>query len=222
MTVVKSSFLKNLTAEMAARGYEPMAISIPFQQRVYAYEKAINREMHCYIDFRYMASLKAYDVCVGVGSIEVQSDVERALEYFSARAGGIPYSAATAPPSYVLFNADVFTKPDVGEVLPAKVEQMRPYLDALFSNAVRPIFEEVTDKKKLLSLLLRTDPPFNRFFLSFRVLSIVKLACTVDCDWEPIRSQLQSLEVFLRNDAYIGKYPGSLIDDIYLYFSNNQ
>lgn len=218
MKAVTSPFAKTLTAEMAVRGYAPMAVSMPMQT-VYAFERTINPEMHCYIDFRYMASPKAYDVGVGAESVELRSDVEKALEKFSALAGGLVYSAAKSPTACILFNADVFTKPSFGEVLPAKAEQVKPYLDVLFANAVKPIFEAVTDKEKLLHLLLRMDPPFNRFFLSRRVLFIAKLACVTQSDWAPIRAQLQKIEGSLRNDAYLEKYPGPLIDDIYAHFA---
>lgn len=218
MKAVKSPFAKTLTAAMDARGYVPVVMPLPMQT-VYAFGKTINSEMSCYVAFRYMASPKAYDVSVGVGCIEVQSDVEKALEKFSALAGGLVYSAAKSPTACVLFNADVFTKPSFGEVLPAKAEEVMTYLEVLFANAVKPIFEPVTDKEKLLHLLLRMDPPFNRFFLSRRVLFIAKLACVTQSDWAPIRAQLQKIEGSLRNDAYLEKYPGPLIEDIYAHFA---
>lgn len=218
---MKSTFTRMLTTDMTARGYVPVAMPMPMQ-KVYAFERAINSEMSCYVAFRYMASPKAYDVSVGVGCIEVQSDVEKALERFSALAGGLAYSAATSPTACALFNADVFTKPYIGEVLQANIEQVKPYLDVLFANSVHPIFEVVTDKEKLLHLLLRMDPPFNRFFLSRRIFYIAKLACVTQSDWAPIRAQLQKVESGLRNDAHVEKYKGSLIDDVYLYFSELQ
>jgi hypothetical protein len=215
---VKAPFARTLTTEMAARGYAPIAMSMPMQT-VYAFERAINPEMRCYIAFRYMASPKAYDVSVGVGSVDLQSDVEKALEEFSALAGGLAYTSAKSSTTCVLFNADVFTKQDFGEVLQAKTEQVKPYLDVLFANAVQPIFEIVSDKKKLLHLLLRMDQPFNRFFNMRRVLFIAKLVCITKTEWTPIRDQLQKIEGALRNDAYIEKYPGPLIDDAYAYFA---
>lgn len=212
-----SPFAKTLAAEMAVRGYAPMVVSMPMQT-VYAFEKAINPEMHCYIAFRYMASPRAYDVTLGVESVELQPVVEQALEKFSSLAGGLAYSCATSPTARVLFNADVFTKPDIGEVLPAKAEQVKPYLNVLFVNAVQPIFEATTDLESLLRLLLRMDAPFNRSFLSRRVLFIAKLACVTQSDWAPIREQLRKIEGSLRNDAYLESYSGSLIDDVYAYF----
>ncbi len=194
-----------------------MVVSMPMQT-VYAFEKAINPEMHCYIAFRYMASPRAYDVTLGVESVELQPVVEQALEKFSSLAGGLAYSCATSPTARVLFNADVFTKPDIGEVLPAKAEQVKPYLNVLFVNAVQPIFEATTDLESLLRLLLRMDAPFNRSFLSRRVLFIAKLACVTQSDWAPIREQLRKIEGSLRNDAYLESYSGSLIDDVYAYF----
>jgi hypothetical protein len=218
MKPVKSSFVKTLTAQMAERGYAPMAVSMPMQT-VYAFEKAINSEMHCYVYFRYMAAPKAYDVTLGVESVQLQPAVDEALEKFSALAGGLAYTAATSPTTRVLFNADVFTKPTVGEILPAKAELVQPYLNALFASAVQPIFEAVTDREHLLRLLLRTDPPFDRMFFSRRLLFIAKLARVTQSDWVPIRASLQGIERFLRNDAYIEKYPGPLIDDAYAYFA---
>ena len=218
MKTVKSSFVRTLTTQMAERGYLPMAVSMPMQT-VYAFEKAINSEMHCYIYFRYMAAPKAYDVTLGVESVQLQSAVDEALEKFSALAGGLVYTAATSPTTRLLFNADAFTKPTVGETLPAKVEQLQPYLDALFARAVRPIFEVVADRESLLRLLLRMDSPFDRSFFSRRLLFIAKLACVTHSDWAPIRATMQGIEGFLRNDAYIEKYPGPLIDDVYAYFA---
>ena len=203
---------------MAERGYTPVVVSMPMQT-VYAFEKAINSEMHCYIYFRYMASPKAYDVTLGVESVQLQPTVDKALESFSALAGGIVYNAATSPTTRVLFNADVFTKSTVGETLSAKMEAISPYLDAFFTKAVKPIFEKITDQKALLKLLLRTEAPFNRSFFSRRLLFIAKLACVTQSDWAPIRAALQDIERFLRNDAYIEKYPGPLIDDAYAYFA---
>ena len=87
-----------------------------------------------------------------------------------------------------------------------------------FANAVQPILEATADRESLLRLLLRMDAPFNRSFLSRRVLFIVKLACVTHSDWAPIRAQLKKIEGSLRNDAYLEKYSGSLIDDIYAYF----
>ena len=217
---VKSSFLKVLTTEMADRGYVPMAVSMPMQT-VYAFEKAINSEMHCYVFFRYMAAPKSYSVYLGVESVRLQPAVDEALEKFSALSGGLLYTSATSMAARLLFNADVFTKPVVGETLPAKVEQLRPYLDALFTAAVHPVFEAVTDHASLLHLLLRTDSPFEWFrsALSRRLMFIAKLACETQSDWGPIRASLQSVERYLRNDAYIEKYPGPLIDDAYAYFA---
>ncbi len=118
-----------------------------------------------------------------------------------------------------MFNADVFTKPTFGEILPAKAEQLLPYLDTLFANAVRSIFEAITDRMSLLQLLLRMDSPFNRSFFSRRQLFIAKLARVTQSDWALIRASLQGSERFLRNDAYVENYPGSLIDDAYAYFA---
>ena len=218
MNIVKSSFVKKLTAAMADRGYTPITVSLPMQT-VYAFEKVINPDMRCQIIFRYMASPKAYDVSVGVDNILIRLDVEKTLEKFSILAGGLAYSSAVSPNACILFNADVFTKSNIGEVLPAKADQVELYLNILFANAVRPIFETVTDKQKLLQLLLRTDAPFNRGFYSRRVMYIAKLACMIQSDWAPIRAQLQKIENHLRNDAHIEKYPGPLIDDIYTHFS---
>lgn len=215
---MKSSFAKTLTTQMVERGYLPMAVSMPMQT-VYAFEKVINSEMHCYAFFRYMAAPKAYDVTLGVESVKLQSAVDEALEKFSTLAGGLAYTAATSATARLLFNADVFTKPTVGEILPAKAELVQPYLDALFKSAVQPIFEAVTDRENLLRLLLRTDPPFNRSITSRRLLFIAKLARVTHSDWAPIRAALQDIERFLRNDAYIEKYPGPLIDDAYAYFA---
>jgi hypothetical protein len=220
MKPVKSSFVKTLTALMAERGYATMAVFMPMQT-VYAFEKAINSEMHCYAYFRYMAARKAYDVTLGVESVQLQPAVDEALEKFSLLAGGLAYTAATSPTTRLLFNADVFTKPTVGETLPAKVELVQPYLDALFTSAVQPIFEAVSDREQLLRLLLRTDPPFDRMFFSRRLLFIAKLARVTQSDWAPIRASLQDIERFLRNDAYIEKYPGPLIDDAYAYFGKS-
>lgn len=203
---------------MVERGYAPMAVSMPMQT-VYAFEKAINSEMHCYAYFRYMAAPKAYDVTLGVESVQLQSAVDEALEKFSALAGGLAYNVATSATARLMFNADVFTKPTVGETLPAKAEQVQPYLDALFASAAQPIFEAVTDRESLLRLLLRTDPPFNRSVTSRRLLFIAKLARVTQSDWAPIRAALQDIERFLRNDAYIEKYTGPLIDDVYAYFA---
>lgn len=223
MKPVKLSFVKTLTAQMADHGYAPMAVHRPFQT-VYAFEKASNSDMRCYAFFRYMAALKSYDVAVGVESAQLQPAVDEALEKFSALAGGLAYNAATSATARLLFNADVFTKPTVGEILPAKAEMVQPYLDALFASAMQPIFEIVTDQKSLLRLLLRTDSPFEwyRSALSRRLLFIAKLAHVTQSDWPPIRAALQDIERFLRNDAYVEKYPGPLIDDAYAYFANPQ
>lgn len=216
MKYLKSPFAKTLTAEMAVRGYAPLAVSMPMQT-VYAFEKVMNPEMRCYIVFRYMASPKAYDVTLGVESVDLQPVVESMLEKFSALAGGLVYSTATSPSARVLFNADVFTKPYIGEVLLGKSDQVKPYLDVLFTKAVQPIFEVITDRESLLRLMLRMDAPFNRSFFSRRVLFIAILACVTQSDWAPIRAQLQKIEGALRNDAYVEQYKGPLIDDIYSY-----
>jgi hypothetical protein len=218
MKPAKSSFVKTLTTQMVDRGYVPMAVSMPMLT-VYAFEKAINSEMRCYIYFRYMASPKAYDVTLGVESVLLQPVVEEALERFSRLAGGLAYSSETSPTTRVLFNADVFTRPSFGETLPAKAELVQPYLGALFMSAVQPVFEAITDRESLLRLLLRKDPPFDRLFFSRRLLFIAKLAYVTQSDWALIRTSLQDIERFLRNDAYIEKYPGPLIDDAYAYFA---
>ena len=205
---------------MADRGYAPMAVITPFKT-FYAFSKAINSEMHCYMYFRYMEARKEYDIALGVESVELRPAVDEALERFSKLSLGslVSYSLATSPTMRLMFNADVFTKPTVGETLPAKAESIQPYLDALFASAVQPIFERVTDRESLLRLLLRTDPPFNRSITSRRLLFIAKLAHLTHSDWAPIRAALQDIERFLRNDAYVEKYPGPLIDDAYAYFA---
>ena len=220
MKSVKSSFVKTLTAQMADRGYTPLVVSMPLLI-VYAFDKAINSEMHCHVFFRYMAAHKAYEVTVGVESVELRPAVEEALERFSKLSpGGLAtYSVATSPTARLTFNADVFTGPIVGDELPAKAELIQQYLDALFASAVQPIFEGITDQESLLRLLLRRDQPFNRLFGFRRLLFIAKLVHETKSDWAPIRAQLQEIEKFLRNDAYIEKYPGPLIDDAYAYFA---
>jgi hypothetical protein len=218
MKALKSSFVKVLSSQMAYRGYLPMDVSMPMQT-VYAFKKPTNSEMQCYIYFRYMVALKAYDITIGVESLQLQASVEKALEIFSARGGGLVFNPATSPTTRVLFNSDVFTKSAFGETLPAKVEALLPFLDALFKNAVIPIFEVVTDQKTLLKLLLRMDTPFDRSFFSRRFLFIVKLALETQSDWKSIRPKLLDVERLLRSDAYLEKYPGTLIDDAYAHFT---
>ena len=219
MKASKSSFLKVLTTQMFERGYVPIDVCMPLQT-IYAFEKAINPEMRCYIYFRYMVSPRAYDVTLGVESVQLQPDVENALEALSSQAVGLVYKAETSPSTRVLFNADVFTKSTVGEILPAKAEIISSYLNVLFANAVEPIFEKVLNPLGLLRLLLRVDPPFDRSFFSRRAFYIAKLTHVTHSDWASIREAIRNTERFLKNDAYFQNYPGNLIDDAYAYFTD--
>lgn len=215
----KLSFKKALTLQMAARGYQPYSVISPYVS-VLSFEKMINSEMKCYISFRYMPAWKAYDVIAGTESVLLQAEIEEAITDFSELGGHFVFDPKTAPTSRIQFNTDIFTKERFGDVLPSKVDSISAYLDSLFESAIMPIFECVTSREGLLRLLLRSEPPFNSSYSCRRLLFIAKLVSVTGTDWAPVKAILQSIERAYRNDAYLERYQGQLIDDVYKYFSN--
>jgi hypothetical protein len=192
----------------------------------YRFKKAIDKSVfECYVSFRYMPALEAYDVIVGVEDPFVRRNVEAALGTIvkDTRTVEIMEKLFASVPCLCNFNVDAFDVLQDGMLRSRDRDSLTHQINALFEKVIEPIFESVTTYEKLFEMLIRNDGAFawRRSLGSARLAEIVCLAIVTKQHWPPIYKRIKDTPSFLKNDTIARAVGDSFVDQLHEYFENS-